>query len=384
MHFSKNLLIEGWRGINHSYALINQYQIRELLKNDDFKIYFKDIPFPTPEWNKKNNSSGLEDFEEKISKLTQPSNKLKIDILYRISFPYRMHGGNANKIFVFGTSEYQKIDNMIYQGEELNEKYINKSIKVITSSNWSKVGFIKEGFKENDVIVIPCGVDLKIFKPINKEKKNKIRRKLNINNDHFVFLNVSAMTWNKGINKLLVAFSEIKRKYSFAKLILKDQSNLYKETAKNYISITKKKFPNLLTDEVLSNIIVISKNLTLKELSELYGSCDAYVSSYRAEGFNMPPLEAAACGIPTILTSGGSTDDYYDPSFVLKIEGTKKTLNDGKNYIEPDLESLISNMSNLIEKRNSLLKKNKAISFIEKNFTWKLISKKLSDLFIND
>ena len=364
--------------------MINQYQIRELLKNNKFNIYFKDVPYFDSEWNKKDNSSGLEDFEEKIYKLTQPSNKLKIDILYRISFPYRMHGGNANKIFVFGTSEYQKIDNMIYKGEESNKKYINKSIKVITSSNWSKVGFIKEGFKENDVIVIPCGVDLKIFKPINKEKKIKIRKKLNINNDHFVFLNVSAMTWNKGINKLLVAFSEIKRKYSFAKLILKDQSNLYKETAKNYISITKKKFPNLLTDEVLSNIIVISKNLTLKELSELYGSCDAYVSSYRAEGFNMPPLEAAACGIPAILTSGGSTDDYYDPSFVLKIEGTKKTLNDGKNYIEPDLESLISNMSNLIEKRNSLLKKNKAISFIEKNFTWKLISKKLSDLFIDN
>ena len=30
-----------------------------------------------------------------------------------------------------------------------------------------------------------------------------------------------------------------------------------------------------------------------------------------------------------------------------------------------------------------LLEKNKAISFIEKNFTWKLVSKKLSDLFIN-
>ena len=41
-------------------------------------------------------------------------------------------------------------------------------------------------------------------------------------------------------------------------------------------------------------------------------------------------------------------------------------------------------MSNLIEKRNSLLKKNKAILFIEKNFTWKIVSKKLSDLFIND
>jgi len=118
---------------------------------------------------------------------------------------------------------------------------------------------------------------------------------------------------------------------------------------------------------VLSNIIVISKNLTLKELCELYGSCDAYVSSYRAEGFNMPPLEAAACGIPTILTSGGSTDDYNHPSFVLKIEG-KKELTAGNNYIKPNLENLVSNMSALIEKRNSSLKKDEAISFIEKNF----------------
>ena len=35
MNISKNLLIEGWRGINHSYAMINQYQIRELLKNNN-------------------------------------------------------------------------------------------------------------------------------------------------------------------------------------------------------------------------------------------------------------------------------------------------------------------------------------------------------------
>ena len=135
---------------------------------------------------------------------------------------------------------------------------------------------------------------------------------------------------------------------------------------------------------MLSSVIVISKNLTLKDLNELYGSCDAYISPYRAEGFNMPPLEAAACGIPVILTSGGSTDDYYDPSFALKIEGKKKTIKNNLNYIEPNLESLISNMSDLIEKRNSLLKKNEAISFIEKNFTWKLIGKKLSDLFINN
>ena len=40
MNISQNLPIEDWRGINHSYAMINQYQIRELLKNNSFKIYF--------------------------------------------------------------------------------------------------------------------------------------------------------------------------------------------------------------------------------------------------------------------------------------------------------------------------------------------------------
>ena len=40
MNISKNLLIEGWGEINNSYAMINQYQIRELLKNNNFKIYF--------------------------------------------------------------------------------------------------------------------------------------------------------------------------------------------------------------------------------------------------------------------------------------------------------------------------------------------------------
>jgi glycosyltransferase involved in cell wall biosynthesis len=89
----------------------------------------------------------------------------------------------------------------------------------------------------------------------------------------------------------------------------------------------------------------------------------------------MPPLEAAACGIPVILTSGGSTDDYYDPSFILKIEGTKKTSNDGKNYIEPDLESLISNMSNLIEKRNSLIIKIMQFHLLKKILRGRLLLK---------
>lgn len=52
----------------------------------------------------------------------------------------------------------------------------------------------------------------------------------------------------------------------------------------------------------------------------LYNSCDALVTPYIGEGFNLPPLEASACGIPILVPQGGSTDDYFDLKMGLQIE----------------------------------------------------------------
>ena len=53
-----NILIEGWRGINHSYSLVNQWQIDELKKTCE--IFFKDAPFFSKDWNVDKNDSGLD------------------------------------------------------------------------------------------------------------------------------------------------------------------------------------------------------------------------------------------------------------------------------------------------------------------------------------
>jgi len=39
-----------------------------------------------------------------------------------------------------------------------------------------------------------------------------------------------------------------------------------------------------------------------------------------AEGFNLPVLEAAACGLLVICTAGGPTDDFTRSDFALRIE----------------------------------------------------------------
>ena len=80
--------------------------------------------------------------------------------------------------------------------------------------------------------------------------------------------------------------------------------------------------------------------MDLSTLNELYNITDCYVSPYRAEGFNLTPLEAAASGTPIIVTKGGSTDDYFNPKFGLQIDS--KVINDGNiTSLRPNIESIV-------------------------------------------
>ena len=55
------LLIEGWRGINHSYAMVNQHQILALANLGGFEIYHHDLPFWLAHWNANDHSAGFEE-----------------------------------------------------------------------------------------------------------------------------------------------------------------------------------------------------------------------------------------------------------------------------------------------------------------------------------
>lgn len=57
-------------------------------------------------------------------------------------------------------------------------------------------------------------------------------------------------------------------------------------------------------------IIYIHEEYTTKQLNELYNQCDVFVSPTRAEAFNIPCLEAMACGKPVITTNYGGQTDY--------------------------------------------------------------------------
>jgi len=369
----KKLCIEGWRGINHSYALVNQYQLLEL-KKYNFSISHKDVDFYNKNWSYKVNSAGFSKKNQIIlDSLKTYDPEIKYDVTYRISYPFNTSSSNSSKLFIFGTSEFQTIEEHFYKANSLK---INSGINFITPSNWSKRGFLKYGINEEKITVIPHGFNNEIYKPISKNRKTFFRKKLNIKDHEFVILSLGSMTRNKGIDILLKAFFILHHKYPHIKLILKDSSNLYNIKGVDSVRRELVSFKQFVTEDALNSIVFLSNNLDLSELNSLYSCSNCYVSPYRAEGFNIPPLEAAASGTPVIVTKGGATDDYFHKSFGLQIEASLKS-SKAKTWLEPELESLISNLENIITGNANNLDTEFARNYLIEKFTWRAVTKKL-------
>jgi len=136
----------------------------------------------------------------------------------------------------------------------------------------------------------------------------------------------------------------------------------------------------IINDEMLQDVTIISNNLTLDEIKQIYSITDCYVSPYLAEGFNLTPLEAAACGTQIIVTKGGSTDDYFDPCLGHQIESTEKKIKTNSTVLVPKLDSLVHILENKIINKPDKLKDNRS-EYVRKNFSWKKTTEELKKEF---
>lgn len=215
---------------------------------------------------------------------------------------------------------------------------INRNASIIhTSCAITKKDLINLGIDKNKIIVIPIGVDTTLFKPLKKEKKEDVRKKLGIPNDTYVIgsFQKDGVGWSDGLEPKRVKGPDI-----FCDVI----SKLAKEVnihvlltgpARGYVK-------QRLAQEKISYTHVFLDKYT--DIVPYYNALDCYLITSRTEGGPKALLESWACGIPVVSTPVGMSldidkkfqylyvSDNFTPDSILS--DVKKVLHSGIHILD--------------------------------------------------
>ncbi|MEG4861445.1 glycosyltransferase family 4 protein [Microcoleus sp. K1-B6] len=384
------IIVEGWRFIYHSYCVANQFQLLEMLARPRGKIelFHRDMPYIDAAWETKISLFDRPN-ETLLRSIKSPAVNQSADVTLRMYCPWDFSASSSAQTWVFAATEWGIITSSVLEAmgvKSIAQTPVNSETKIITPSAWSKAGLIRSGVEEDRIAVVSLGVDPQIYYPAAGDRRQSLRQSFGWSN-YFIFLNIGGQTDRKGIRPLLKAFAAVVDKYPDARLVLKGSELLYPsrdeiaEACRVVLNDTER-------SRVLPRLIYTGSQLSFAQIAEFYQAADAYVSPYLAEGFNLPVLEAAACGLPVICTAGGPTDDFTRSDFAQQIESKFTAVaSDGETLfiLAPEWEHLTELMQGAI-KQPGLAAKAKVAgpAFVAENFTWRCVVDRLLEVMGGD
>lgn len=380
------LIIEGWRFLPHSYGVVDQFLCRQLLGRAGIELFHRDIPYVDPKIKANPASLGDEEAARPLMEIPAAREGMDADATVRLFVPLDLSAARSRRTLVFATAEFGFLD--LRQIGKSSPQALNsqENLAFFTPSEWSRSGLVRSGVDPEKVVVIPHAVDPDLFCPVDAARRESLRRELGWE-DKFIFMNLGAMTANKGIVHLLRAFAALTDDFPRAHLVFKGLDTLYPSS--RCLDEYKGVLSTAQLERIVPRLIYVGKTLTFAQTANLYQAADAYVAPYRAEGFNLPVLEAASCGLPVICTAGGPTDEFTDESFALRIPSRLVTAQiEGMpraHELEPDEQALETLMRKAIgdgQWRESC--RTAGPQFVRSRFTWKHVADRLLELLQDD
>ena len=277
---------------------------------------------------------------------------------------------------------------------------LNNLPLILTTSNWVKQTYIRDGIKGENIYPCPIGYDPETFYPREKTDPQikKLRELLGIQEDEKMILTAGGDVTSKGAQEMLQALAKIDKEYKNWKYVLKvyesDSADIHGEEE------------NILIEKLNLNkdkIIHLSGAYSPEFMSSLINSCDIYAGPSRLEGFGMIQLEAQACGKPVVSINVGGPKDtiiHEKTGFLVDVFHEVKLDKEWaypwmgfeeKHQIvfdKPKVFAYRADINQLAESTLKLLKNDKlrekigkeAAEHALKNFHYKVTAKKMLDL----
>lgn len=194
----------------------------------------------------------------------------------------------------------------------------NKADVITTVSNYSSRSIEKFlGVPPGKTTIVPNAVDDRYFQSYDKEKAlGFVGTRYGLKK---YILYVSRFEPRKNHVGLLRAFVDLKLYSKGYSLVLVGHRSL---AVKGFDELL-----NSLTAEIRRSILVID-DLADSDLLELYRAATLFVYPSRAEGFGIPPLEAAALQIPVICSNASAMQDFSELGITLINTSDQQELNE--------------------------------------------------------
>ncbi|XZO00133.1 MAG: hypothetical protein ACM65L_16500 [Microcoleus sp.] len=168
------IIVEGWRFTYHSYSVVNQFQMLEMLDRPEVELLHRDMPYIDPA----SQTTSLFDrpIQRLLNSIPSPSPNQLADVTLRIYSPWNFAASTSAQTWVFAATEWGIVTNLLLEAIGVNsitETPINSESKIITPSAWSKAGLIRSGVQGDRIAIVPHGADTDIYyPPLNSSVKH--------------------------------------------------------------------------------------------------------------------------------------------------------------------------------------------------------------------
>jgi glycosyltransferase involved in cell wall biosynthesis len=189
-----------------------------------------------------------------------------------------------------------KIAYNVWESTLQPEQFFNELLKydeIWVPSKWQRECTINQGADPNKVKVVPEGVDIHTFFPEEVEKLEQY------NDGRFKFLLFGRWDYRKSTKEIIQTFLKTFSPEEPVDLVV-SIDNMWGEEMDGYKTTEERLEAYGLTDPRIKMIHFPTREDYIKYLKTGH----VFVSCARSEGWNLPLIEAMACGTPSIYSNG--------------------------------------------------------------------------------